>query len=388
MLAFIMSGCLGAMISLVVVIALTTNGFVKAIICTVGEEAAVEDMYPPDKYCDYLFYMNVIISSGRIHAEKNSGSWNVFQKIVPKYKFVELGISFSSQNVTPADLHDASTNLDALRSQGLRHYGLLNVLGFQYNFDITLLSAKNVIKRLKLIQSGDLTAKTVLAIGCYDYDGNFQARFNDFFTDVANTFIADIYISIISTGWITSKVPCLAAPPSMITTFNPHFTGMLHSWPVVSQQTSFKKPWIVTGLSFELSVLQYVMKNNTESFLNHTVYQPCLSLNKAHRRVLCEETNFTGGPENYLRFPIIAYGVTSEDLNGSKVLALSEYNNSLAIKFKRTIMNFGGYRKRTAWLLYNVHSVGSGNQCGDRPFNVVRLFCMALKGAKDPVCQG
>ncbi|KAL3197665.1 hypothetical protein MRX96_044823 [Rhipicephalus microplus] len=95
--------------------------------------------------------------------------------------------------------------------------------------------------------------------------------------------------------------------------------------------------------------------------------------------------NTSGDPENYLGYLILAYGVTSND---SKVLALSEFNNSLAVKFTTAVKNFVGYRERTTWLLYNVHNLGSGNQCGDRPFNFVRLFCMALKGSKEPMCQG
>ncbi|KAL1474922.1 hypothetical protein MTO96_020433 [Rhipicephalus appendiculatus] len=276
----------------------------------------------------------------------------------PKYKHMELGISFSLKNVTPADLDNASAELDELRGQGIRHYGLLTVLAFPNEFSITILSTKSIIKRFKEIQGADPTAKTVLAIGCYDYEGYFIPKFAEHFTNVANTFMADIYISIISTGWVASKVPCVAAPPSMITTFNPHFTGLLHSWFAVSAKTEFTNPSIITGLSFELSVLQYVMNSTADSF-NHTVYQPCVSVKKAERRALCEDTNFTGGPENFLEYPIIAYGVRS---NASKVLALSEFNNSLAVKFNRTVKNFGAYRARTAWLLYNVHNLASGNQ--------------------------
>ncbi|KAL1467888.1 hypothetical protein MTO96_041846 [Rhipicephalus appendiculatus] len=99
--------------------------------------------------------------------------------------------------------------------------------------------------------------------------------------------------------------------------------------------------------------------NSTADSFNHTVYQPCVSVKKAERRALCEDTNFTGGPENFLKYPIIAYGVRS---NASKVLALSEFNNSLAVKFNRTVKKFGVYRARTAWLLYNVHNLASGNQ--------------------------
>ncbi|KAL1468753.1 hypothetical protein MTO96_041278 [Rhipicephalus appendiculatus] len=159
-------------------------------------------MYPPDKYCNYLFYTNVVTSYTRIFPEKDPGSWYVFLRTVQNYKLMQLGISFSLRNVTPTDLDDAAPDLDYLRRQGIRHYGLLTVLAFSKEFDFTISSTKAIIK------------------------------------------------------------------------------------------------------------------------------------------------------------------------------------------FNRTVKQYGGYRARTAWLFYNVQNVGSGNQCGDSPFNVLRLFCLALKGAMEPMCRG
>ncbi|KAL1473304.1 hypothetical protein MTO96_038765, partial [Rhipicephalus appendiculatus] len=363
MLAFVMCLCVLALSCLVLFLAISTSRKVKAIICTIGEGAILEEMYPPDKYCDYLFYTNVVTSYTRVFPDNDPGSWYVFLRTVQKYKLMQLGISFSLQNVTPTDLDDAVPDLDYLRRQGIRHYGLLTVLAFSKEFGFTISSTKAVIKRLKEIQGGDRTAKTVLAIGSYDYGGYFVNTVKDYFINAANTFIADIYIAITSTGWITSKAD---------------------NWFAVSPQTAFKNPSVITGLSFELSVLQYVMNSTTRSFKD-AIYKPCVSVKKAQRRVLCEQTSFTAGAENYEGYPTFAYGVIS---NASKVLATSEFNSSLAVKFNRTVKQYGGYRARTAWLFYNVQNVGSGNQCGDSPFNVLRLFCLALKGAMEPMCQG
>ncbi|KAL1447907.1 hypothetical protein MTO96_044186, partial [Rhipicephalus appendiculatus] len=137
-------------------------------------------MYPPDKYCDYLFYTNVVTSYTRIFPEKDPGSWYVFLRTVQDYRLMQLGISFSLQNVTPTDLDDAAPDLDYLRRQGIRHYGLLTVLAFPKEFDFTISSTKAIIKRLKEIQGGDRTAKTVLAFGSYDYGGYFVNTVKDY----------------------------------------------------------------------------------------------------------------------------------------------------------------------------------------------------------------
>ncbi|KAL1478819.1 hypothetical protein MTO96_052360 [Rhipicephalus appendiculatus] len=142
-------------------------------------------MYPPDKYCDYLFYTNVVTSYTRIFPEKDPGSWYVFLRTVQNYKLMQLGISFSLQNVTPTDLDDAAPDLDYLRTQGIRHYGLLTVLAFPKEFAFTISSTKAIIKRLKEIQGGDHTAKTVLAFGSYEYGGYFVNTVKDYFINAA-----------------------------------------------------------------------------------------------------------------------------------------------------------------------------------------------------------
>ncbi|KAL1476052.1 hypothetical protein MTO96_018780, partial [Rhipicephalus appendiculatus] len=88
------------------------------------------------------------------------------------------------------------------------------------------------------------------------------------------------------------------------------------------------KPSVLTGLSFELSALKYIMVENPTS-LNESVFRPCLSVQKTGQEALCNHSDFTGGPENYLGDPIYAYGAFS---SASKVVTWSEYNDSLAIK--------------------------------------------------------
>ncbi|KAL1482730.1 hypothetical protein MTO96_033600 [Rhipicephalus appendiculatus] len=124
----------------------TTPTPVKLIICTVSETATSEYMYPPDEYCDYIFYTNVITSDGRIQAAKDPDSWDVFQKRGPKYRVTQLGISFDFRNVTANGLDDASNDLDALRTEGMKHYGLLTVLSFQKDFQDTVRSTKGVLE--------------------------------------------------------------------------------------------------------------------------------------------------------------------------------------------------------------------------------------------------
>ncbi|XP_075726392.1 uncharacterized protein LOC119163904 [Rhipicephalus microplus] len=354
---------------------------VKLIICTVSETATSEDMYPEAEYCDYLFYTDVITFNGHIEAKKNPVSWDVFQKRGPKYRLVQLGISFHLQNVTLNGLDDASNDLNALRREGIRHYGLLNVLSYQRDFQKTVMSTKGVLKRMKQMQREE-TAKIVLAIGSYGYANIYRINLRHGFREAVNDLSANIVVLITSVGWIGPQGTCVAAPPNPVITPNQRFFSLEYAWFVVKKGSTYNKPLIITGLSFEMSVLQYVMKNRMKS-LNKSLYEPCVSV-KRQRQTICEPTNVTGSTMEYLGSPMFTYGIIS---NSSKVLTMGELNDTLALKFAYATRTFGELRARTAWLLYNVHNVGIGNQCGDRPFDVIRQFCYSLRGASDERCQ-
>ncbi|XP_070382804.1 uncharacterized protein [Dermacentor albipictus] len=73
---------------------------VKEIICTVSWTASSESMYPPDKYCDYLFYIDVYVHHGRIDVFGSTIGWNVFRQRASTYKIMKLGISFELVNLS------------------------------------------------------------------------------------------------------------------------------------------------------------------------------------------------------------------------------------------------------------------------------------------------
>ncbi|KAL1480661.1 hypothetical protein MTO96_050833 [Rhipicephalus appendiculatus] len=310
-------------------------------------------MYPSD-LCDYLFYTNVFAENGRIYATDDYRTWLLFQRMAAKRRNTEFGISFSFYVVTPENLDESIAFLKLLRGRRIRHYGLLTVLTFQSDYSSTISRMRGIIEKLKELQGSDPGAKTVLAFGPYEYSADFMTTIQAQFTNAVNTFKADIVIAITSTGWLASEGDCKATPPNSINTDKLGHTVLESHWFAVSAKTTFSKPSIITGLSFELSALKYIMVENPTS-LNDSVFRPCLSVQKTGQEALCNHSDFTGGPENYLGDPIYAYGVFS---TASKVVTWSEYNDSLAIKFLNAVSHLGELRKETAWLLYNVHNEG------------------------------
>ncbi|KAL3258167.1 hypothetical protein MRX96_046420 [Rhipicephalus microplus] len=169
-------------------------------------------------------------------------------------------------------------------------------------------------------------------------------------------------------------------PPNSARTDNLGHTALEAHWFMVSERTNFSKASVITGLSFELSALEYVMVEQPRT-LSDSVYQRGLSVKKTGREALCRHKDFTGGPENYIGEPIYTYGVFS---NSSKLLTLSEYKDSLATKFLKAVADFRDLRANTAWLLYNVHNEGPNSQCAEPPFSVLKKFSAALKGVQGP----
>ncbi|XP_070382800.1 uncharacterized protein [Dermacentor albipictus] len=315
----------------------STSSVDKEIICTVSETASSESMYPPDKYCDYLFYIEVYAREGRIASWTNTNGWNVFRRRARTYKIMKLGISFDFFIVKPEELDKAAGDLSALRREGIKHYGLLTALVSPSAYSELTSRAKPFLEKLKLLQGSDQTAKTVIAIGSDDYSGDFLSHFADIFTEVANTYAVDIVIAISSVGSIGYET-CNALPPTALTSTSPCYEGLLHHWHVVSPTASYTRATIQTGLSFDLSTLVYELVERTSS-LNESLSRPC----KTSRR-------------------------TSRDV------------------FKAGVKD-QGIRQRTAWLFYNVHLQDFKKQCREPPYTVLRLFCVALKGPSDERCE-
>ncbi|KAL3213649.1 hypothetical protein MRX96_007669 [Rhipicephalus microplus] len=331
-------------------------------------------MYPPDN-CDYLFYSDVYPSNGRVFAKQNFATWLLFQRIASRRRNMEFGMSFDFRSVTLYELEDAAPFLGALRTAGgIKHYGLLTMVTDQGEYSSAISDMQSVIAKLKEMQGSEPRAKTVLAFGLYAYSADFIPTIKAEFKNVVNTFKVDFVIAITSRGWPTLDGSCSAVPPNSFYTDNRGYSALESHWFAVSATETLSNPSVITGLSFELSTLEYGMVEEPTS-LNASVFQPCLSVMKKGREALCKRNNFTGGPENYLGDPIYAYGTSAV---ASKVLTLSEYNNTLSTKFLKAVGDFGQLRGRTAWLLYNVHSEGPGNECNGPPFTVLKSFRTAL----------
>ncbi|KAH8030683.1 hypothetical protein HPB51_011332 [Rhipicephalus microplus] len=239
-------------------------------------------MYPAD-YCDYLFYTEVYPKDGRIDSRRHEYSWELFQIMVARRKKFQFGISFAFDLVTPENLEESAGSLNALRSAGIRHYGLLTVLAFPVDYNLKVSNARAIIAKLKKLQGSDWTAKTVLAFGTYEYSEYFMPTIKAVFTDVAKLIpVVDGTHAVIlfePVFHVLTRKPCEQRRILL------KAVDQESHWFAVSARTTFLNPSIITGLSFELSALKYVMEKIPAS-LNDSVFQPCLSVKKSGREAV------------------------------------------------------------------------------------------------------
>ncbi|KAH6924194.1 hypothetical protein HPB50_013640 [Hyalomma asiaticum] len=193
---------------------------------------------------------------------------------------------------------------------------------------------------LKALQGTDSTAKTVLAVGAYPAGSygmanTFMADFARTFLHAANTYMADIIITIISSGWTSIRGSCFTAPPNVLRSPIPNVTDIAENWFVVSRETNYRKPELITGMGFEIATLQYLLEQKPTS-LNGSLFSPCLWVKKV--------------------------GVPA---------------------FERARALFNDFRDRTAWLLFNVQNENLYKECPEPPFSVISLFCQkALRSSR------
>ncbi|KAK8761253.1 hypothetical protein V5799_027480, partial [Amblyomma americanum] len=101
---------------------------VKQLVCTVGHSAVVAPVYPPDKFCDFLYYCNVAVINDTLQGADVQTSWTVFQNKSTSYQDTKAGISFHFRYISAEQLRKASSKLTALTQNNIKHYGVLNVV--------------------------------------------------------------------------------------------------------------------------------------------------------------------------------------------------------------------------------------------------------------------
>ncbi|KAH7935242.1 hypothetical protein HPB52_004941 [Rhipicephalus sanguineus] len=192
---------------------------VKELICTVGATAIFEQMIPPDGLCDYVYYTNVVVIKGNLHAIEISRSWEAFKNALATFNTTSGGIGFDVRYVTVADL-DATLedkSLKDLASRNVKHYGVLNVLDTASKVKGVFAKAKGLLRASgacfsRRLPPGFPGVMLRLGHGLRDYAPH-SALPKLIAGATLSHSVADTVIAYSSVGWIESEDECLAHPP-------------------------------------------------------------------------------------------------------------------------------------------------------------------------------
>ncbi|KAL3213942.1 hypothetical protein MRX96_007342 [Rhipicephalus microplus] len=351
-------------------------------ICTVGHTAVMEVMYPPESICQYLYYTDVVIVDGRIRASLEQISWKLFQTKAPNFNALQPGVAFDHRYITPDLVTGASGELAALATKNIQSYGLLNIVRKPTELRQVVRSMKPVVDALKAFQGNHPDARTIIAIGSYDYSPvGFMNEYKGIVEEVVNTFKADAVIAISSVSSIEDEDNCYAVPPNVLSSQLTRFPTMETHWTFLKDSTTYSNSKTMVGLSFEMATLMYVLKKDVFSVAN-AIYERCTGLVVTSRDAVCGQRRTLDMKAQYIDKPYMVYGTFVR--NGSRRnVAFAEYFTSAREKFFQARRSYGRLRRRAALVLFDVHLVDVRKKCGGDPFHLMKWVCQEFKGARE-----
>ncbi|XP_077524262.1 uncharacterized protein LOC144135481 [Amblyomma americanum] len=335
-----------------------STGPVKELVCTVGHSAVAQSMYPPDRYCDYLFYTEVVVSGQTLQASRVEASWQMFQQVARSYSRVKPGVAFDYGRTSVQSIQDASGSLAVLQQNNIRHYAILNA--FVRNARQEYPNLLQTIYAMKTLQGGDQTRKTVLAVGLHDYSVQNGVSFLRTLTTLLSVPLADIVIAISSSGRLQSGADCIAAPPVSFKSRNPRFPSVRDLTVVARTGAAYNSSLAIAGLSYQLGAIVYQLSSDAPDVAS-IPYAQCVQSNITSMDVICRH----GPPQPVEPVPTIDVfvgKVKSTQAVGGYLTPNDRKNVFLSengLGFNALLFDLASdgiqFRSRTAWLLFDVH---------------------------------
>ncbi|XP_077524241.1 uncharacterized protein LOC144135448 [Amblyomma americanum] len=337
-------------------------------------------MYPADRYCDYLYYCDVIIMGGRLMGVEEQTSWEQFQEQAKTYKHVKLGVAFDFRYITASKLDTARNSLNMLAQvKNINHYGVLNIIGRQWHLRQAVNDMGPVFEKLKEFQGNDPSRRTIIAIASYSYTYFDIELYKKMIATAVNDFKVDTVIAVSSTGSMEDDLTCIAAPPSALEDTNVRFPSLeLHSM-FVSARFQYRNSLAMVGLSFELGALVYMLKKDAPNFRS-IAYAPCVTSGITSQDAICgQNPKAFDSSRQSLGKSIEAVGAFLNATTRREVV-ISEFRHTVVSKFTKAERRFGPFRNKLSWLLFNVHLGDHMGRCGTGPFYILEKFCEVFKG--------
>ncbi|XP_049271879.1 uncharacterized protein LOC119392821 [Rhipicephalus sanguineus] len=127
------------------------------LLCTAGDFAVEEDMFPTDGLCDLLFYTDVRFLNHEFRGRYNEKSWRTFRRLAPVSRKTGFGMSVSYREADDARKAMNATGrqkLLQLYKDKIRHHGILRATCGSKTLKSDLAGKLKLMNELKKFQNG------------------------------------------------------------------------------------------------------------------------------------------------------------------------------------------------------------------------------------------
>ncbi|XP_049525772.1 uncharacterized protein LOC119456400 isoform X1 [Dermacentor silvarum] len=137
------------------------------LLCTAGDFAVEEDMFPTDGLCDLLFYTHVRFLGHEFQGRYNAKSWKIFRRLAPASRKTGFGMSVSyreADDVRKALSSTGRQKLLQLYKEKIQHHGILRATCDPRTLKSDLAGKLKLITELKKFQD-ELSASPTTGVG-------------------------------------------------------------------------------------------------------------------------------------------------------------------------------------------------------------------------------
>ncbi|KAL1415873.1 hypothetical protein MTO96_028473 [Rhipicephalus appendiculatus] len=343
----------------------------RELICTVGDTAVEDKMYPTDGLCHYLYYTHVyIIDVERkfyVRGKRIPASFTVFKEAVKKYSKTEAGLSFDVKAVNSTIVGWARDDIKKLEANRILHYGTLNVIHEARRLRGLVTRAVGMTKALKQLQNNDNKRRTVVAIRAIDYatDDKWNMLKNAVKQAAnQNTGIDTVIIISSFSSWLGEMKDCKSVPPNIING-DKAFPSLDKTMEMVDKASEalYSNKDVVAGLSLEMGTMMYTYEGAQSDPLGSYAYKECKTATLMPLDQGCESKT-----RKKIADVNVAFGENAKEV-------VLFFDDSATLKEKIEFVLGNKLRRRFAWLYFDVHMADFREQCGSKdPFQLIQTL--------------
>ncbi|XP_075556715.1 uncharacterized protein LOC142588781 [Dermacentor variabilis] len=345
------------------------------LLCSVGTQAAIAPVFPPDESCDIVIYTHVRVVNGTGIGSHDDISYGAFRNACKGYGFTTCGFSFDIRYLESEGASDIFGNVrikDDLNTSKhvyrVHHYGILNIYNTLEAVEKqATVSAPPILKQFrKLLGYDKQQHKVFVGVGFYFYNSTTAWEDLEYIGDTVATSEVDILVVMSTVVTFPSKAECLTMPVNAYKSANT-YTPTLHGASSVMAKTKFSRPALIVAFALQMGVMVYKFADKPAS-PNSALYKPCSDFEIFDYSQACQVQETILDPEKS------AIGLASQPQ--TQRVVLQTFDTISLMKSKATsLLSEPKVRKQLTWLLLNVDLTDSTKRClKSGPFERVKEF--------------